>query len=251
MMIDWLRELYRKARKPTALGLVVVSIAARFTPYPQLQYGAIVALLLITLQILFEIHSKQEAALAADWIDNYHDAIPRMRAAIEQRASHRGKVKVQWWGVTLEVAWPVIQNLLSKSFAQGHPKCVHVELAMLSPHGLTAQRIDAATQRRLSDMLERIANFKGSNDKQFTALGSSLEIYTYDFLPQAHVLLLDDDMVFWSYARPLDGAVMGPEGGVAVARADSGPEAADRIHAFREWMRSVARASSQGRGDSV
>jgi hypothetical protein len=234
------RSLYVQWRPPVALLLVAVITVASVLAYLPLQIAAAVALLGLILQVLFEIDGKVTASKARVWYPSFQAALPSMTEEITKRLRHR-PVRMRWIGVTHEAGWPFSQNILLEVLngQLGVAASLQIELTLLDPDGQVCQRPDGPDQEQIRSTMEKISRFISSHRKELVAHRSSITLYTYDYRPTWHALLLDDDTFYYSTAMPQNLTFASPQGGVEVVKAEGGEPDIERIRHFTAWFESI------------
>jgi hypothetical protein len=231
------------------LILVVIITVASVISYLPLQIAAAVALLGLTLQMLFEIDEKITESKAKIWYSSFHAALPNITDEIARRLRRR-PVRMRWIGVTHEVGWPACQNILLEALAgtYGAGASLHIELALLDPDGQICQRPDSPAREQIRSTIDKISDFISLQSKPLADHKSWITVYMYDYRPTWHALLVDDDILYYSTAMPQNLRFASPQGGVEVVKLDGGEPDAERVRHFTAWFETIiSDAQTSGR----
>ncbi|MFJ5302264.1 hypothetical protein [Streptomyces sp. NPDC088350] len=218
--------------------------------YSAIQLTAVLALIALVLQVLFEIDEKISARKTPTWYPTFQRALPHISEEIEMRLRRGKKVKIRWIGVTHEAGWPFSQNILLSMLGGrlGEKGALSVELALLDPDGDICQRPNSPDRDQIRSTKEKISRFGSSQAAELAEHDSSLALYLYDHRPTWHALLVDEDTLFYSTCMPSNLEFASPQGGVEVISVDSGEHNAERVQHFVAWfdvIESEARSSGK------
>ena len=240
-LTERVRSFYLEQRTPTALVLVALISVASVLSYAPLQIAAAVTLLILILQVLFEINDKVTRPAEEVWYPSFQAALPHITEEIVKRLSCR-TVRIRWIGVTQEAGWPFSQNILLEIMEGrlGTVAALHVELALLNPDGQICQRPDGPDREQIRSTIDKISRFATSHNAQLANHRSSVTVYQYDHRPTWHALLIDDDLLYYSTAMPQNLAFASPQGGVEAVKADGGESDSERVRHFIAWFESIA-----------
>jgi hypothetical protein len=232
-LLDNIKDYYERARRPLAFGLVALILLAGILPSSAIQLAAILVLLTIVLEVLFEILAVVKAK-ATVWYRSFNEAVPLMEKEVSERLRANGAVRVRWIGVTMEAGWPIAQNLLLDAI-NGRSRRLTIELAMLDPASVSVD----STKTRIQATLGSMRYFLDEHGDRLVATGCDLIVYCYAYRPTWHALLIDEDLLFFSLADPTHFSLSSPQGGAELVRAGGGPEDSARIAHFKAWFADI------------
>jgi hypothetical protein len=112
-----IQKIYLQAQKPLAyIFLFIGVLGSVVSGWLPLQLSAILAMVFIVLQVLFEIHSElvNHQKISSIVYDNYNKASPEMERVIEEQIRKEKKVSLKWLGTCMEletILIPYIQKM--------------------------------------------------------------------------------------------------------------------------------------------
>ena len=240
-------------KQSLALALFAIVTLATLLDFAPLQRGAALALILLGIQILFEINDKVSETRKVSWYSTFQGALPAISQLIEEKVTRGQVVHVRWVGVTQEAGWPFVQNLFLRELEgeYGRRGALIVELALLDPDGRICQREDGPDKDQIRATREKINRFDRLHAAGLEEHKSSLSLYLYDYRPTWHALMVDDDTLFYSTCMPQNLGFASPQGGTELIVAGSSEQETERVRHFTAWFECIAKESEQPRSTTI
>ena len=215
-LIDRLREGYERAKKPIAYLTMLVVVLVQSLPASLLpknvqevtSTGALIALALIVLEMLFEIYEKTVKAPRGLNVINSNDLYREVREIV---ADER-EVTIQFIGLAGRHGW---QNVLEKMLNDHDPDSLaekvrfEIEVALIEPERCTPD--DPVFGR--FEMAGAIARQVQRRAAAIAALPnpSKLTLYHYSYMPNMLGILVNGNYLFLTYCwweQQHDGLVL-------------------------------------------
>jgi hypothetical protein len=236
-MLRALGEYFERSRKPLAFCMVAIILVAGVLPSAPIQLAASILLLSIILNVLFELHGILTKKAAA-WYPSFGDAVPELTREVREGVRAGRVVHLRWIGVTMEAAWPVVQNLLLECLK--YERRMSISLAILDPDFVTV----GSVKKRIAATIESVRRFIEIHEESMKSRGCELSLHAYQHRPTWHGLLIADQTLFFSTCLPLNFEFSSPQGSVEVIRMQDGPLAAERIEYFGAWADEVDKSNA-------
>lgn len=252
-LIDRLREGYERAKKPIAYLTMLVVVLVQSLPATLLpetvqevtSTGALIALALIVLEMLFEIYEKTVKAPRGLNVINSNDLYREIREIV---ADER-EVTIQYLGLAGRHGW---QNVLEKMLNEHDPDSLaekvrfELEVALVEPERCRPE--DPVFGR--FEMAGAIARQVRRRAAAIAALPNPprLTLYHYDYMPNMIGLLINGNYLFLTYCwweQQHDGLVLRAGGSdyFVYNKGDDfgGQEVIARFEGWMDYIKQVGR----------
>lgn len=188
------RELWKKAKRPIAFGLLILITLAKYTPVQFLQSAAISALGFIIMSHLFELVDLASSSRRRVSFEDVADAKETILQYVREAHARDGYVKIQWLGMTMFNVWSILTFALNELAAESCVTDLTLEVAMLSSDWLSDNVINPAwTGDRATTTATDIAAYFA--DKK-PGLNWRYQINSYRHMPGIHGGLINGKYLF-------------------------------------------------------
>ena len=234
-----IRSAYLKVRKPLAFVLVIVAFAMRFVSIPVVQDAVLVALGIMVIQMLFELHDRITATERPRIYKEFFDATLQMRSCVEKTIEKKGDISIQWIGMTMHHAWTFLKNILPGIVADKRRVSIKIELCMLDSGWDKLEGLNASWKGRTVTNYEAICLFKKQVENKQTDNKWSIDVYLYRHMPHWHGLLIDNKYLFLSTCSWKDGVLLGGENPYELYERDDKLGGSKKISQFNSWFKYI------------
>jgi hypothetical protein len=236
--LPWLQlvaEALHRVRKPLAYVLVVGAFALRFSPWSRALDITLVALGLVLLPVLFEIHKKVMSAHEPTIFDTFDSAIPVLSREIDEMAEKHGSHTFRYLGLAL-VYWRHLEPCLEKLLRRSHVPKLDVQILILDPNWSGLDSLNPVWKSEINASAGWVDNFLLANKAAIQAHGWSITKRHYKGTPHLWGMLIDDSTLFACTTYWENGRMRGGHNPSEVIKRDDERYGDVRIREFVGWF---------------
>lgn len=230
-----LAEAVEKMRMPLAYVLVVGAFALRFTPWSDAIPVTLVALGLLLLPVLFEIHKKVVSTREATIFESFDSATNILASEIDRITEKHTRHTLRYLGIAL-VYWQHLEPCLSRLLKRSRVPPMDVQIVMLDPNWGGLDSLNPAWKSQISASAEWVENFIFVNKAAIEANRWSVTVHYYRGTPHLWGILIDDSTLFATTARWENGRLHGSHNPAELFRKNDDRLGDARIREFLGWF---------------
>ena len=230
------KEIYEKTRVPLAYILVVATIVLRFLPWPEFALPALLALGLILLSILFEIHRSVTAKELSRCFASYTEASPGIKQALDIYIHHTSNPSIQVLGIALYYQWPMLDSYLARTLLAPNPPRLHLQITLLDPMLEESPRLDGANPEQAQSSIASISSFVTQNKERIQKYSWSIEVWMFRYTPHWYGILVGEDLLFIGTSFWDHGRLRGGSNPVEMFATGDALLGSQKIEEFRGWF---------------
>lgn len=259
--IDKAQLFYDKAKAPLAYICLIIILGIQFIPetfhegsfgkYTQLTFLVFLGILVI--EMLFDINRrvrKEEKTLKR--YDDWDDTILDLRSIIDTQLKNgkNGEVRIQCIGLAMRNYWQSMVKVIDPYLLGTKQTSVKLslEMAMLSDsffekNTLSTELLKLKYQTEAKAKHEAIEAFKQVKKEKLDKLGWSIDLYTYDHLPNLYGVLIDDQYLFLGLTYWEGKDLRGAGTSYDLYRRYDKYGGSDKILIFKSWFNHIKESS--------
>lgn len=230
------KEIYEKTRVPLAYILVAAAIVLRFLPWSGFAVPALIALGLILLPILFEIHKAVTAKESARCFASYPEAIPSIKQALDTYIHRKPNPSIHVLGIALYYQWPMLDDYLSNTLLAPNPPCLNLQITLLDPAWEESPRLDKPNPEQAQSSLASIHSFVAQNKERIQKCGWTIEVWTFRYTPHWYGILVGEKLLFVGTSFWDHGRLRGGSNPVEMFATGDALLGSQKIEEFRGWF---------------
>jgi len=232
-----LKSIYEKACQPLVYILVVAALALRLLPWPEFAIPALMALGLIMLPIIFEIHKAVTATESPRWFPSYNDAIPTIKHALDAYLQGESAPLIRVLGYGLYYQWPMLDSYLTNVLLRPNPPRLTLQIALLDREWDELERVSTVYDEQARSTITAIECFVKDHRDQILNCGWSVEVWTYRFTPHWFGMLIGDSKLFLGRTFWDNGRLRGGSNPLEMLTRGDGLLQLQKIEEFLGWFK--------------
>lgn len=190
-----LGDAYRKSRVALAYGLIFLALGLKYADLSDATDAALLALGILLLPVLFEIHRAVTAAAPPTIFRSFPEAHADITRAVTEYLASTRPASIRCLGLALFYQWPFLEDLLARLLREKRTQ-VSVELVMLDPFWKDMDHFNDAWSAQALGSYLRIQSFLTQHEVELRDLQWTITVHLYRFLPGCFGILLGDDTLF-------------------------------------------------------
>jgi hypothetical protein len=159
-----------------------------------------------------------------------------MREVILDRVNRKREIHIRALGMSMGHAWQFLVGTLLPILLDNNKQRVILEIAMLDSNWSELPKINPDWISRSAANLKEINRFIEDNKEKLTKKGWSIKVYTYDYVPNWHGILLDEDILFLSSCFWTGKKLSGGENQYELITPTEGASEQFKIRQFKSWF---------------
>lgn len=238
------KSIYNKISRPLAFLLVFAAFVLRFTPWPEVAVGVLVALGFIVLPVVFEIHTMLSEKVTDASFASFNDAIPHIQLALDDYIRRTPNPQIQVLGFALVYQWPMLYSYLSQILNRAEPRPLAIRIALLDPDWTDTAALNRDFPGTASNHISATKAFVLRHRKQIHQYGWSISLFTFRYTPHWFGILIGDDVLFLGRGDWNNGVLMGGSNRVERITARGSIMESEKIDEFRQWFQQCQQKQS-------
>lgn len=234
----WLQiitDAFLTHRKPLAYTLVIGTFCLRLTPWPIAPHITLVALALIILPILFEIHKKVTSDDEPTVFESFDSAMTVLGEELNKIADKPGTHTIRYLGLTLAY-WHQLEHCLTGLLRRTRVPRLHLQIVMIDPHWNGVDALNPVWRAATEASAQWVNQFNTRNKAALEANGWSIEIRYYRSTPNLFGILIDESTLFTCNTYWDNGTMRGGQNPTDLFKADGNRFGSIRIAEFLGWF---------------
>lgn len=231
-----LKHIYEKARVLLAYLLVGTAIILRLIPGPDFAIPALIALCIIMLPIIFEIHKAVTVTEPVRSFTSFNDAISTIKHSLDTYFQGESTPLVRVLGYGLYYQWPMLDSYLANMLMRPNIPRLNLQIALLDPDWDECERLSTGYQEHAKSMINTIRAFVSDHKEQIVNCRWSVEVWTYRFTPHWFGILIGERKLFLGRSFWDNGRLRGGSNSLEMLTSDDGFLHLQKIEEFRGWF---------------
>jgi hypothetical protein len=234
-MAEIVKSAWRRCRFPLGYFLVVLAVVLRYQGSDNAVLAALLAIGLVLLPILSEIHSAVTASQRRTVFPKFGDAGPYMDQAISAYMKRQGTRTIRCLGVVLHYQGSRLNEILTQLLKESQRQVV-IEVAMLDPTWEMVGKLSDTWPTDSAAANLRLRSFMQEHTDSMLRLGWTMRVHTYRFVPHWYGILVGDEVLFLGTTYWEGGKLSAGRNSVEVFRAANGSRDCEVIQEFLGWF---------------
>ncbi|MCH8945120.1 MAG: hypothetical protein IH910_10090 [Proteobacteria bacterium] len=236
-LISHFHRAYNLFRRPTAYILMALAIAGQFLNVGILPSAALLALGIIVLELLFDLHKTLQSQTPTTTLFNdFYDASRAMTIEINRVLDLKNKITICALGMSMGHGWSFLRGTLEPLLHNGRNVEVELNIAMLDPSWHEIDKLNPSWKDRAGANLAEINRFITDSRELMDRYSWSINIHTYRHMPNWHGVCINNDKLFLSHCYWKRGYLTGAENIYERINRDDGAHESSRVSHFMSWF---------------
>ena len=230
-------DSYREFRKPAVYLLVASALIGRYCKIPLAIEGSLLAMGVILLQLLFEIHQEMDRQRTFTRFPEFHSAAVHFSDVVRDCSKSNTTLTIRWLGLTMEYGAPYIDNLLRRLKESGDLKSLKLEIVMLDPKWSGMVHINRTWPDKASTGLSTLEDVYRRYCIDSNTANVSLRLFKYEHMPNWHGFMINDRHLYLSVCGWMDGMLLGGENEYELVEGRVSRTDIAKIQLFLGWFK--------------
>ncbi|MBI5590752.1 MAG: hypothetical protein HY881_09740 [Deltaproteobacteria bacterium] len=230
------RMLYEKARMPLAYMLVIAAVGLRFIPGKEYAFGALIALCLVMLSILFEIHKSVTSKESPRCFTSFTTATISIQQALDSYIQNTRNPSIRVLGIVLYHQWQMLDTYLSHTLLSPNPPQLNLQIALLYPDWSESAQLNKVFPVYANSNIASIEGFINQHKERVVKQGWNIEVWTYRYTPHWFGILAGENLLFLGRSFWDNGVLRGGSNGMEMLVTGDDFLGSQKIEEFQGWF---------------